>query len=251
MATGTPTVSPVSGASPTRAAVFTSSPQSVEIFERGAWWPGSMLGWRHDSNGACQAWVRVEFAGVSEDAWVDLALLRLPESPAARSLTLAREPKGAARGAEAPSAASRAASGDPAQTQHLPLVRDTATPPAGRRVPPAGGRRRAPDTEEAPAVPAAPLGRHRAPAELGRHRAADTGMPTAVPAGNAATGSIADAVDRWAPPPPRSELPPAGPVIRPPVVRPGLDPDMLTRPMRLDEGVGSARRSRRDSLTGV
>src|SRR5918998_353538 len=89
------TVAPVSGASHTRAAVFTSSPQSVEIYERGAWWPGSMLGWRHDSRGRCQAWVRVEFAGVVEDAWVDLALLRLPESRAERHLTLTRQPKGA------------------------------------------------------------------------------------------------------------------------------------------------------------
>ena len=233
--------------------MFTSSPQSVEIFERGAWWPGSMLGWRHDGSGACQAWVRVEFAGVSEDAWVDLALLRLPESPAARHLTLAREPRGAARSAEtsAPSPSpSPAASGDAAETQHLPLVRDTSAPPVGRRVPPTGGRRRAPDTEEAPAVAPAPLGRHRAPAEMGRHRAADTGMLAAVPAGDA-TGSIADAADRWAPPPPRSELPPAGPVVRAAVARPGLDPDRLTRPMRLDEGVGSARRSRWDSLSGV
>ena len=248
MAASALTVSPVSGASPTRAAVFTSSPQSVEIFERGAWWPGSMLGWRHDGGGACQAWVRVEFAGVVEDAWVDLALLRLPESPAARSLSLAREPRGARR-ADAPAAASRAESGDAAETQHLPLVRDASAPPAGRRVPPAGGRRRAPETAEAPAVSPPPLGRHRAPAELGRHRAADTGMTAAVPVDDAATGSIADAVDRWTPPPPRSELPPAGPVVRPPVVRSGLDPDRLTRPMRLDEGVGSARRSRRDSLS--
>src|SRR5687767_3890044 len=90
------TVAPVSGPSPSRAAVFTSSPQSVEIYERGAWWPGSMLGWRHDSTGSCQAWVRVEFAGVVEDAWVDLTLLRLPESCDERHLALAREPKGAA-----------------------------------------------------------------------------------------------------------------------------------------------------------
>jgi len=89
------TVAPVSGASPSRAAVFTSSPQSVEIYERGAWWPGSMLGWRHDNGGTCQAWVRVEFAGVVEDAWVDLTLLRLPESRAERHLSLARAPKGA------------------------------------------------------------------------------------------------------------------------------------------------------------
>jgi hypothetical protein len=246
------TVAPVSGASPSRAAVFTSSPQSVEIYERGAWWPGSMLGWRHDNGGTCQAWVRVEFAGVVEDAWVDLTLLRLPESCAERHLSLAREPKGATAVSRDTRAQARAAAApqgsEVTQTQHLPLVRESGAPAAGRHVPPSGGRRRAPETAEqspvadAPApVDARPLGRHRAPAavDAGRHRAADT-----------STGLMAAvAGDRWSPPPPRSELPPAGPAVRSAVAH--AEPDLLTRPMRLEDGVGSARRSRRDSLTGV
>ena len=125
------TVALVSGASPSRAAVFTSSPQSVEIYERGAWWPGSMLGWRHDSGGTCQAWVRVEFAGVVEDAWVDLTLLRLPESSAERHLALAREPKGAAavsRGTRA-EARAEAAPGAPRSP------RRSTCPSSGRAVP--------------------------------------------------------------------------------------------------------------------
>ena len=218
-----------------------------------------MLGWRHDKNGSCQAWVRVEFAGVSEDAWVDLALLRLPESRADRHLTLAREPRGAAAVSH-PDARGQAAPrpSEDTQTQHLPLVRDGGAPAAGRRVPPAGGRRRAPETGEQPAPaappparPAAddrPLGRHRAaaPPDAGRHRAADTGLLTAVPADPAPVSG--GALDGWATPPARSELPPAGPVVRPTAAR---DHDLLTRPMRLEDAVGSARRSRRDSLTGV
>ena len=81
-------------------------------------------------------------------------------------------------------------------------------------------------------------------------------MLAVVPAGGAASsvptprdGDLPVApADRWAAPPTRSELPPAGPVVRPQPAR-DLDAERLTRPMRLDEGVGSARRSRRDSLS--
>jgi hypothetical protein len=234
-----------------RAAVFTSQPQAVEVYERGSWLPASMLGWRHDGDGACSAWVRVEFAGVVEDAWVELTRLRLPESPV-RHLALARPPR----------SARVEASQDAGETQQLPLVREGAVPPAGRRVS-RGGRRRAPETGELPAAAAAPgaivagqavvPGRHRAPAEQGRHRAADTGM-LAVVAPDATT-SVPDAGagvptgpadDGWFPPP-RSELPPAGPVVRGSSSR-DLDLERLTRPMRLDEGVGSLRRSPRTSI---
>jgi hypothetical protein len=248
--------------------VFTSQPQAVEVYERGGWLPASMLGWRHDSDGACSAWVRVEFAGVVEDAWVELTRLRLPESPA-RHLSLARAPKGTA-------AAPVTGAADPSETQQLPLVREGGAPPVGRRVPPGGGRRRAPETGDlaasspstpSPSVPspatpsvvdegAAVPGRHRAPAEQGRHRAIDTGMHAAVPTGAprgvpAAVPGPRDgsapipAADRWPPTPARSELPPAGPVVR----ALDLDAERLTRPMRLDEGVGTVRRSRRDSLS--
>ena len=236
--------------------MFTSSPQAVEVYERGGWLPASMLGWRHARDGACSAWVRVEFAGVVEDAWVELTRLRLPESPA-RHLTLARAPR-ATTGA--PAAA------DPAETQQLPLMRDSDAPAVGRPVPPTGGRRRAPEAGgSAPTSartsgdvdPAGPVpGRHRAPAEEGRHRADDTGMLAAVPAGAGAPSVPAPrngspsvpAGDPWGAPPVRSDLPPAGPVVRAHTVR-DLDAERLTRPLRLDEGVGSARRSRRSALS--
>jgi hypothetical protein len=220
-----------------------------------------MLGWRHDASGSCQAWVRVEFAGVVEDAWVDLALLRLPEARADRHLALARPPKGAAVGSRAHVLDDEAPrSAEVTQTQHLPLVREASAPAGGRRVPPTGGRRRAPETAEQPAGPAAPpvvdspsLGRHRAPAapDAGRHRAADTGLLTAVRADAVPVPGPGGSADRWGPPPSRSELPPAGPPARPAPRRGQVEPDLLTRPMRLEEGVGSVRRSRRDSLTGV
>jgi hypothetical protein len=219
-----------------------------------------MLGWRHDRSGSCQAWVRVEFAGVVEDAWVDLTLLRLPESRAERHLVPAPEPKGASAGRRGAVCSQPVVPGpEVTRTQHLPLVREGAAPAAGRRVPPTGGRRRAPETGEQPMpagapalLPAAhgrPPGRHRAPApvDAGRHRAADTGVLVAVPP-STPSGS---AVDHWAAPPPRAELPPAGPVVRPVSARSQPDGDLLTRPMRLEDGVGSARRSRRGSLTGV
>jgi hypothetical protein len=221
-----------------------------------------MLGWRHDNSGSCQAWVRVEFAGVVEDAWVDLTLLRLPQSQADRHLVLAREPKGAAAGTRgAARRQSATQTSEFTQTQHLPLVREGAAPAAGRRVPPTGGRRRAPETGEQPTASTAPqsvaesrpLGRHRAPAlaDAGRHRAADTGILDAVSTATTSVSAAGTSADGWAPPPPRSELPPAGPVVRHAPARPQPHPDLLTRPMRLEEGVGSARRSRRSSLTGV
>lgn len=215
--------------------------------------PASMLGWRHDSDGACSAWVRVEFAGVVEDAWVELSRLRLPESPA-RHLSLARRPG-------TTGSAAAAAGSAPAETQQLPLVRDgAATPaPAGRRIPPGGGRRRAPETGELVAAPTPVPGRHRAPAEQGRHRAADTGLLAAVPAAAPIGAPVAlrpvrseslaalAGIDTTSAPPPRSELPPAGPAVRGQSAR-EVSTERLTRPMRLEEGVGPARRPRRDSL---
>ena len=168
-----------------------------------------MLGWRHDVNGSCQAWVRVEFAGVVEDAWVDLALLRLPEFPSDRRLTLAREPKGAAVVARSIAGGDlRPSLPEITRTQHLPLVRDGGAPAAGRRVPPAGGRRRAPDTGEQPVpagaavalpVAARSLGCHRAPSvdDSGRHRAADSGMLNVVAGDRPPLPTSGRSADRW------------------------------------------------------
>lgn len=198
-----------------RAAVFTSQPQSVEVYQAGTWWAGELLGWRHDANGSCQVWVRVVLGGVEETAWTDLASLRLPErhlavageSPAApvrrsyapgtQEMSVARHPSGRrVRPAD-----------DDAATSGLPMVRDLSVVPdpqvaGGRRTadetaqfasvgrrrapeeqaePSTGGRRRAPEAAEAPAVgrrraPEVTLTTGRPPVPPGRHRApADPG----------------------------------------------------------------------------
>jgi hypothetical protein len=285
-----------------RAAVFTSQPQAVEVYQAGAWWAGELLGWRHDANGACQVWVRVVLGGVEETAWTDLASLRLPErhlvvaagsanapassftaAPGTQEMSVARHPSGR----RARSVEERSAGEDASVTAGLPLVRDLAVvrdlPSTGgrrtaeetaqfasigrRRAPdtaerPAGGRRRAPETGESPAIghrrapegmPAASAsagasGRHRASGHPGRHRMADTGLFPVVddspaPPASGTTGT-----------------PPAGTPSRP---RPGvgseepgkrvgwtapegLEPELLTRPMRLSDHVPHARRPRLD-----
>jgi hypothetical protein len=196
-----------------RAAVFTSQPQAVEVYQAGTWWAGELLGWRHDASGSCQVWVRVVLGGVEETAWTDLASLRLPErhltlaessapggaahAPATQEMSVARHPSGRR---------ARSLDGESAVTAGLAVVRDLSVVPdlparggrrtadetaqfasiGRRRAPetadvPTGGRRRAPETAESPSV-----GRRRAPEALavasgsagaaGRHRApADPG----------------------------------------------------------------------------
>ena len=235
-----------------RAAVFTNRPQAVEVFQSGAWWPGELLGWRHDDSGACQVQVRVVLGGRQESAWTDLSALRLPE----RRLSVAAGPSlpaDAERVGLPPAAVLRdvSAPADLSETVSLPLIRE--------RSPnhPAGGRRRAAETEAMPAVPggmsaptaAAPArGRHRAPADPGRHRKADTGLLAVVPSDGFTT---------------ESSRPSAGRVARtgsvPPVRRretwtaPDFaEPDLLTRPMRLSDHQAGSRHPRVDgSLNGA
>ena len=149
-----------------RTAVFASQPQSVEVFQAGAWWAGELLGWRHGDDGACQVWVRVVLAGVEETAWTDLAALRLPE----RHLAVAPElsaPRDASSTQKLPRATSprRERSGDEAATASMPMVRDLTV--VGGGAPRAGGRRRAPEAPNTVVadVPSAPRpgGRRRAP----------------------------------------------------------------------------------------
>jgi hypothetical protein len=85
----------------------------------------------------------------------------------------------------------------------------------------AGGRRRAPETGELPAVPVTPApvpaGRHRIAAAAGRHRAADTGLFPVV-------GGQPEAERRQVEP----------------------EADLFTRPMRLNDLVPQSRKPRLD-----
>lgn len=258
-----------------RAAVFTSSPQSVEVYQAGTWWAGELLGWRHDSSGTCQMWVRVVVGGVEETAWIELTALRLPDARPASAATAGRIDSRATQvlpPAQAVSALrGRTPGADAATTAALPMIRDEAPAPAvaERRT----GRRRAPEEapvaapREASAVEPAPIlalpaaetgasaGRHRAPDDEGRHRAADTEVFAAV----------TDATDQF----PAVEPEPRRTAARPHVgagwvvpaartARPeesygraevctgriDAEPDLLTRPMRLSDLGASSRRPR-------
>jgi hypothetical protein len=265
-----------------RTAVFASQPQSVEVYQAGAWWAGELLGWRHDDGGSCQVWVRVVLGGVEETAWTDLAALRLPE----RHLSVAPEPGAVADAATTqtlPRASSRregSALTEAGETASMPMLRDLAVisggapRPGGRRRAPegpetvaapvpssprSGGRRRAPEsaleTATADAVAAGsvavPVGRHRAstPADAGRHRAADTGLLPAVT-------EVASALSGAVPVPParsaRIEDTFGGRTRGAWIAAGEAEPELLTRPMRLSDRIPHARRPRLDgSLTGV
>ena len=245
-----------------RSAVFASQPQAVEVYQAGAWWPGELLGWRHDESGTCQVWVRVVLGGVEETAWTALSTLRLPE----RHLSVAPSENtvGASDTPDLPvgrsAARLRSVSGevDASATVSLPMVRERSANH------PAGGRRRAPETGQtavvqapaavttagsAPASSAPPLrGRHRAPADPGRHRAADTGLfavvSNDVSAADGTGSSSAFSAER------SSEAATLPPRIGW-TVPAGVEPDLLTRPMRLSDHVPHARRPRVDGRRPV
>ena len=247
----------VSGAMESRAAVFTSSPQDVEVYSAGEWLAGSLLGWRHDTSGACQVWVRLSVGDAEESLWTDLEYLRLPErhlavapdpaeDPAAtRSLRLAEvSATGPRRGRPAVAAVAKPADVlDMTATRGFPAVRDEvfsrASHPAGRR---RADSRVVGETAEFPAV-GAPMGRHRAPASpsgSGRHRAADTGVWPVVGDPEPAWTSEARADDAWS--------------VRSDDTWPGRasQPDLLTRPMRVGGSVPHPRAARwDDTLRGV
>ncbi len=262
-----------------RAAVFTSSPQSVEVYQAGTWWRGELLGWRHDAAGACQMWVRVVVGGVEEAAWIDLAALRLPEqqvSPATEPSRFDSRVKQELPPAQAISALrGRPVAADVATTAALPMVRDEAPAPAVAStvsVPRPAGRRRAPEDADIEVVTAAevsvPPGRHRAPRDEGRHRAADTEVVTAI-AGEAdprpgvtaeppAAGEARRAVRQragagWSIPQARTARSEES-YGRAEVCtgRIEAEPDLLTRPMRLgDLSTGSRRPRVGGSLSGA
>jgi hypothetical protein len=58
---------------------FAGDPQPVEVYHRGIWYLGELLGWRHESDGRCLARVRCVVDGLRHSAWKDLGDLRLPE----------------------------------------------------------------------------------------------------------------------------------------------------------------------------
>jgi hypothetical protein len=57
---------------------FAGEPQPVEVFHRGRWYAGELLGWRHDEHGHCSARVRCVVDNLRHSAWVALSDLRLP-----------------------------------------------------------------------------------------------------------------------------------------------------------------------------
>lgn len=76
---------------------FAGEPQPVEVFHRGRWYTGDLLGWRHQDDGSCSARVRCVVDGLRHSAWVALSDLRLPrpvgqEPPAPRSAPPRPEP---------------------------------------------------------------------------------------------------------------------------------------------------------------
>ena len=68
---------------------FAGEPQPVEVYHRGIWYLGELLGWRHEGDGRCLARVRVVVDGLRHSAWKDLADLRLPEPLDAEPLPVA------------------------------------------------------------------------------------------------------------------------------------------------------------------
>jgi hypothetical protein len=76
---------------------FAGEPQPVEVYHRGIWYLGELLGWRHESDGRCLARVRCVVDGLRHSAWKDLADLRLPEPPAAEPEPLSRADDDATR----------------------------------------------------------------------------------------------------------------------------------------------------------
>jgi hypothetical protein len=196
--------------------VFTQQSQDVEVGVDGVWWPGVLLGWRHDARGACEVWVRVVVGGAEREVWTDLAELRLPGSaiPTA-SAEAHRSPVGSTPFAPPTVTLHRASARERlvADVRAMPELPSEGAPP----VAPGERRRRRRHggdvTAELPAVRSGVVpGRHRAPA--GRHRAADE-----VPA-------------------PHEEAPVAAP--RPEV-------DCMTRPLRLGERVPRPRIPRPDA----
>lgn len=196
--------------------------------------------------------------------------VRGANGPGTQEMSVARHPSGR-RGRVA--GADRSAPPGPSMIPDLSVVPDLPAS-GGRRTSDqtaefaSVGRRRAPETVEAPATGGrrtadetarfASVGRRRAPEDApirqlpavpsGRHRATDAGQPAAAPepatsivgaaAGTVPSGPV---VTRAAGRPQEPGPPSAATGWTPPV---GLEPEHLTRPMRLSDHVPQARRPR-------
>ncbi|MFW3172521.1 hypothetical protein [Geodermatophilus sp. CPCC 206100] len=201
-----------------RSAAFTQHSPDVEVHADGSWWPGAILGWRHDQDGSCEVSVRVAVAGVERETWVDLGDLRLTRPPLAEPTGTGEPGAGAPAGVEPTVVLDRAAArrqlvADVLTSPELPAVSAGATLRGGR-----SRRRHGGDvTAELPAVGReSSAGRHRAPAAVaGRHRATDQA--------------------------------PVGPPVAAAAARPELD--CLTRPLRLTDRVTRPRLPRPDGAT--
>jgi hypothetical protein len=213
----------VSAISGNRAAVFTQQSQSVEVFLEGGWWPGSLLGWRHDGAGVCQVWVRVTVDGADRETWTDLAEVRLPEArpvpvlvPDAAADPFAGPAEELLPGASATPLVSLSEAA--AREQRVAGVLDASAPAAPRRRRRHGGE----GTAEMPAVHGdAAAGRHRASGAAGRHRAVDA-LPQP------------------------EETPRAGLTDATVLMPRAAEVDCLTRPLRLGDRASRPRLSRPD-----
>ena len=58
---------------------FVANPQPVEIHDRGIWYSGELLGWRHTPDGRVAARVRCTIDGLRRSTWKDFTELRLPD----------------------------------------------------------------------------------------------------------------------------------------------------------------------------
>jgi len=92
-------------------------------------------------------------------------------------------------------------------------------------------------------------GRHRAPADPGRHRAADTGLFAVVTA-----DSVPETVAARTPAPVRGTCTEETPAVAARggwTVPEGVEPDLLTRPMRLADHMPHSRRPRVDGSRSI
>jgi hypothetical protein len=129
---------------------FAGEPQPVEVYHRGIWYLGELLGWRHEGDGRCLARVRCVVDGLRHSAWKDLADLRLPEPIAPEP-----EPDDAAQSdATRPHvflADLRARPRPPAHAVVPPPRRTPPAPPVEAAAPPAPAEQQQPADAPAPA----------------------------------------------------------------------------------------------------